>query len=229
MTPIWSGEAKVTPGRSRGLFIRASQSFSSSRHDMSVPSKSGWKVTASSGDPCLAIDDFYATAWLAEPLARPWLEIDLGAAAALGGIEVYWGKEAAAIFWFESSLDGASWARLCGTRHGEGGQDVFAFPPVEARFVRFACDDERPAGGLEIVEINLYGPADAASVLEDGRIAVLGHGPATVPAGESVTVDLGYMRSPLGALVAWGDSFGTDFSVHLSDDGATFREVGRIA
>src|SRR5271168_4657158 len=108
MTPIWSGEAKV-----------------------SVPSKSCWKVSASSGDPRLAIDDFYATSWIAEPLARPWLEIDLGAAATLGGIEVYWGKEAAATFWFESSLAGASWARLCGTRHGEGGQDVFAFPAVE--------------------------------------------------------------------------------------------------
>jgi len=196
---------------------------------MSVPSKSGWRVTASSGDPRLAIDAFYATAWIAEPSARPWLEIDLGAAAALGGIEVYWGKEAAAIFWFEYSLGGASWARLCGTRHGEGGQDVFAFPPVDARFVRFACEDERPARGLEIVEINLYGPAEAASVLEVGRIAVLGHGPVTVPAGESVTVDLRHMRSPLGVLVVWGETYGTDFSVHLSDDGATFREVGRIA
>ena len=163
----------MTPIRSRAFFEHLT-GLSPSGHDMSVPSKSGWRVTASSGDPRLAIDDFYATAWIAEPPARPWLEIDLGAAAALGGIEVYWGREAAAIFWFESSLDGASWARLCGTRHGEGGQDVFAFPPVEARFVRFACDDERPARGLEIVEINIYDPADAASVLEDGRIAVLG-------------------------------------------------------
>ena len=37
------------------------------------------------------------------------------------------------------------------------------------------------------------------------------------------------MRSPLGVLVVWGETYGTDFSVHLSDDGATFREVGRIS
>ena len=55
---------------------------------MRVPDKSLWKATASSGDPSLAIDDLYATCWIAEPLARPWLEIDLGASATLGGLEV---------------------------------------------------------------------------------------------------------------------------------------------
>jgi hypothetical protein len=196
---------------------------------MGVPEKRVWRVTASSGDPSLAVDNLYATAWIAEPLARPWLEIDLGAAATLGGLEIYWGKEAAAILLFESSLDGMSWARLCGTRHGEGGQDVFAFPPIEARFIRFACEDERPERALEVVEINLYAPAEAASVLEASRIAVLGHGPITLPAGESVTVDFGYVRSPLGVLVAWGETYATVFSVDLSDDGENFREVGRIS
>ena len=37
------------------------------------------------------------------------------------------------------------------------------------------------------------------------------------------------MRSPLGALIEWGETYGTVFSVHLSDDGESFREVGRIA
>ena len=36
------------------------------------------------------------------------------------------------------------------------------------------------------------------------------------------------MRSPLGALIEWGKSYGTVFSAHLSDDGESFREVGRI-
>ncbi len=46
--------------------------------------------------------------------------------------------------------------------------------------------------------------------------------------GESITVDFGYMRSPLGAFIEWGAAYGTDFSVYLSDDGQSFREVGRI-
>ena len=82
---------------------------------------------------------------------------------------------------------------------------------------------------LEIVEINLYGPADAASVTEDGRIGALGHSPVKLPPGESITVDFGYVRYPLGALIEWGETYGTVFSAHLSDDGENFREMGRIA
>jgi hypothetical protein len=195
---------------------------------MNVPPKKLWKATASSGDPRRAIDDRYTTAWVSEPSNKPWLEIDLGKAATLGGLEVYWGGHAADKYGFQSSLDGKSWSPLCSTRHGEGGQDVFAFPPVDARFVRWSCDAPGRARGQEIVQINLYGPAEGASVLEEGRVAALGHAPIELPAGESITVDFGCLRSPLGALVEWGESYGTVFSAHLSDDGKTFREVGRM-
>ena len=53
--------------------------------------------------------------------------------------------------------------------------------------------------------------------------------PGQVPPGESITVDFGYVRSPLGALIEWGETYGTVFSTHLSDDGESFREMGRIA
>ena len=127
-----------------------------------------------------------------------------------------------------SSLDGKAWSEVCRTRHGEGGQDVFAFPPVEARFVRWISEDSPAERGPEIVEINLYAPEDAASVREPGRLAALGHAAVKVPEGESITVDFGAVRSPLGALIEWGEAYGTVFSTHLSDDGETFREMGRI-
>lgn len=46
--------------------------------------------------------------------------------------------------------------------------------------------------------------------------------------GESMTVDFGYVRYPLGALIEWGKTYGIDFSVHRSKDGENFSEVGRI-
>jgi hypothetical protein len=196
---------------------------------MNVPHKNRWTATASSGDPRLAIDDQYAAAWISEPSAKPWLEIDLGAIATLGGVEVYWGSQAPDKYRFESSLDGKAWMPLCRTRHGEGGQDVFAFAPAKARFVRWTCETRQPERGLEIIQINLYSPSAAASVLEEGRIAVLGHAPVKLRPGESVTVDFGYVRFPLGALIEWRETYGTVFSVRLSDDGENFREVGRIA
>jgi F5/8 type C domain len=193
-----------------------------------VPDKKLWKVAGSSGEPSLAIDDLYATTWISEPSTPAWLRIDLGEPATLAGLEVYWGKRAPIVYSFESSLDNESWSRLCRTEHGEGGQDVFAFPPASARFVRWTCTGAEPENSPEIVEINLYGPGDAAAVLEPGRVSALGHSPVRLPLGESITVDFGRMRSPLGAFIVWGKDYGAVFSVHLSDDGASFREVGRI-
>ncbi|MBV9288238.1 MAG: discoidin domain-containing protein, partial [Hyphomicrobiales bacterium] len=196
---------------------------------MTVPAKTGWRVTASGGDPKFAADDRYATAWTSAVGKAPSLEIDLGGAAKLGGLEVYWGRQAPTAYRFEGSADEKVWSELCRTRHGEGGQDVFAFPPVAARFVRLVCEPFEREQSIEIVEVNLYGPAVAARVLEPGRLDALGRAPVTIQTGESITVDLGYVRSPLGALIAWGKSHGTVFSAHLSDDGRDFREVGRIA
>jgi hypothetical protein len=195
---------------------------------MKVPPKRQWRAAASSGDPQRAVDDSYATAWTAEAADRAWFEIDLGAVATLGGLEVYWGESASAKYRFASSIDAQAWFEFCRTRHGEGGQDVFAFPPIEARFVRWTSEDSPAERGPEIVEINVYAPEEAASVREAGRLAALGHAAVTVPAGESITVDFGAVRSPLGALIDWGDAYGTVFSAHLSDDGETFREMGRI-
>lgn len=195
---------------------------------MKVPPKRQWRVAASSGEPEPAVDDSYATAWRAGAGGEPWFEIDLGQAATLGGLEVYWGERWLEAYRVAASLDGQTWIDVCRTRHGEGGQNVFAFPPVEARLVRLIAAEPPGERGPEIVEINLYAPEDAASVREPGRLAALGHAAVTVPEGESITVDFGAVRSPLGALIAWGEAHGTIFSTHLSDDGETFREMGRI-
>lgn len=195
---------------------------------MSVPPKSQWMITASSGEPRFAIDGSYATVWASAPAGQAWLEIDLGEPVTLGGIEVYWGRQAAELYRFEASLDGTDWAALCQTRHGEGGQNVFAFPPVTARRVRWISAPEPVERALEIVEINLYAPDDAMRVLEAGHLPALGQGPVTLRPGDSLTVDFGYVRPPIGALIEWGGTHGTVFSVHLADDGEHFREVGRI-
>lgn len=196
---------------------------------MNVPPKAMWKATASSDVPRHAIDDRYATMWVSDPSEKPWLEIDLGVVATLGGLEIYWGHRSAGQYEFTASKDGDAWSRLCGTRHGEGGQEVFGFPPIEARFVRWSCENLERRPGPEIVEINIYAPADAVTTLEEDRIAALGHAPVVLATGESITVDLGYVRPVVGTLVEWGDAYGTDFSTYLSRNGEEFHEVGRIA
>lgn len=195
---------------------------------MHIPPKHQWQITASSGEPRLAMDDFYATSWITEPSVASWLEIDLGATVTLGGIEVYWGTTFVDAYRFELSRDGQTWLPLCHTQHGEGGQNVFGFPPATGRFLRWRHEALASPRALEIVEINLYAPEAALSVWEPDRLPALAGSPVRLPPGESITVDFGYVRPPLGALIKWGEDYGTVFSVHLSDDGENFREVGRI-
>jgi hypothetical protein len=102
-------------------------------------------------------------------------------------------------------------------------------PPTNARLLRVISDDPPGARGPAIVEILVQEPRDAASVGEPGLARALGGAPTRMRAGDSLTVDFGSPRCPLGALIEWGEDFATVFSVCLSDDGKSFREVGRIA
>jgi hypothetical protein len=56
------------------------------RVPMTVPRKTSWRVSANDGDPRFAADDRYATTWTSAPSKSPWIEIDLGAQASLGGL-----------------------------------------------------------------------------------------------------------------------------------------------
>ena len=117
---------------------------------------------------------------------------------------------------------------LCRTRHGEGGQEVFAFPPVAARFVRWTCDDPVQSSGLEIVDINLYGPADAASVRRrDGsrRSGMPRSGSPRARASPSISA----MFDPRWARSSNGETTTEPTSRCISPTTEeSFREVGRI-
>jgi len=193
-----------------------------------LPPKRLWRATASSGDPRLAIDGAYGAAWAAEANEHAWLEIDLGETATLAGLEIYWGGHAMQSYRVAASSDAATWFPLCGLRHGEGGLDLFGFAPTDIRLLRVISDDPPGARGPAIVQVNLFAPGQAASTREPGLIRALCGAPFRLATGASLTVDFGYSRAPLGALIEWGEDFGTVFSVALSDDGAAFREVGRI-
>ena len=127
---------------------------------MSVLSKERWKVTASSGDPRLAIDDHYATTWISEPSKKPWLKIDLGETATLGGLEVYWGKQCAGSLWIRvlagrQDLD-PSLSALATAKADRTSLPSLPSPPDSCAG---PATTRNRSEGMEIVEINLYGPA----------------------------------------------------------------------
>jgi hypothetical protein len=73
---------------------------------MSVLPKSQWMVTANGGTPRAAAEFSYSTQWAIGGSTNPWIEIDLGQIATLGGLEVYWSRHAAETYAFVFSLDG---------------------------------------------------------------------------------------------------------------------------
>lgn len=195
---------------------------------MSCPPKSQWKITASSGNPSLAIDGLYSTTWSTQPEEFSWLQIDLGEVTSLGGLEIYWGKGVAWSYELKHSQDGKNWDKLVSTRHSEGGQNVFAFPAVNAQFVRWEYTNAIPSETKDMVQINLYSPEEAMSTADPSHLAALGSGSVFLKDGESITIDLGYERAPLGWLMQWGETYGVKFGVYLSKDGKDFLDVGQI-
>ena len=69
---------------------------------------------------------------------------------------------------------------------------------VAARFVRWIFDNPRRTGDSRNQPLRAH--RCQTSVMEAGRVAALGHAPVKLAAGESVTVDFGYMRYPLQGL-----------------------------
>ncbi len=126
---------------------------------MSVPPKSRRKVTTSSGDPRLAIDDRYATAWITNALEKSVAEDRPRRRRDAWRTPGLLGKQAPQTYAFESSLNGKVWTHICRTRNGEGGQDVFAFTPVAGAARTWTCETPQPERGWKVVELNLYAPA----------------------------------------------------------------------
>ncbi len=140
---------------------------------MSVPPKSRRKVTASSGDPRLAIDDRYATAWITKPSKKASLKIDLGAVATLGGLEVYWASRRRRPM-RSSPRSTARFGRISPARAmAKAVRTSLPSRRSRGRFVRWTCESPQPERGWEAVELNLYAPAlrypGAKRARADGR------------------------------------------------------------
>ena len=162
-------------------------------------------------------------------MEKPWLEIDLGAVATLGGLELYWGHHAPAAYDSRARRMARIGRAFVAPDMGKVGRKFSVSRRQRLGSCAGAVNPERRPGP-EIVQINIYGPADAVSTLEAGRVAVLGHAPVRLAAGDSITVDLGYIRSVVGGtLVDWASRTAWISRSTSPPHREGLREVGRIA
>lgn len=193
--------------------------------ELPLPPRSEWRASSSAAEvPAtaskLAIDGDANTHWSAGTSAEPWLQVDLGKAATLGGVLLHWEttvghrhSDFAASYRVLTSSDGRNWQTVFETTDGQGGLDYVFFPVVQARFLRLQTQPLSPDWGVALFELEPL-PAAAAPRVEglapdeDPAGIWRGNAPRSLAAAaaNTVTITLPRPLTTTGLEVEWGTS-----------------------
>ena len=119
-------------------------------------------VTVSSvehaGTPATAaVDGNTGTRWASAFTATAWIQVDLGAPAALSRVAIAWENAYAKAFTVQLSTDGAAYTQAYTTTTGAGGQQSIPVTGT-ARYVRINLTQRAlPAYGYSMWELQVYG------------------------------------------------------------------------
>ena len=213
----------------------------------------GSAASADAPDSSQTYDGQLSTSWRAEGNGQ-WVSYDLGTVKKITALSVSWfggadptGQPLQRIQAFDIQVTGTSalqWTTVfSGTSSGAThGEEVYAFMPTAARYVRIVGYGNSTGWETWINEVHVYGaaltevPFDPAAVTASGSAAGR---PANIrddglaagltwesPAGRGAWIQIPVDGATVGSLaVAWtaGNHSSTRFSVQLSADGATWQ------
>ncbi|MFF8807450.1 discoidin domain-containing protein [Streptomyces omiyaensis] len=214
-----------------------------------VPLSQGRSVTASSSEgvfaPAAAVDGDAGTRWSSAFTDTEWIQVDLGASAAIGRVTLHWEAAYAKSFRVQVSADAATWTTLHETTSGTGGvQDLTV--SGTGRYVRMTATERATAYGYSLWEFQVHGTSGAPCASTDaarGRTATAsstegGFTAAHAVDGDGATrwssafadaqwiqVDLGAVRELCGVTLAWEAAFAKSFRVQVSDDASSWRTL----
>ncbi|MEU3726863.1 discoidin domain-containing protein [Streptomyces sp. NPDC031705] len=123
----------------------------------------GKPVTASSqehyGTPAKdAVDGDNATRWSSAASDQQWLQVDLGASAAIGAVELRWEAAYAKAYRIELSANGTDWSTAYSTTDGHGGTETVNITGT-ARYVRMQGVSRATGYGYSLWEFKVFGTA----------------------------------------------------------------------
>ncbi|WP_329112360.1 discoidin domain-containing protein [Streptomyces sp. NBC_01353] len=132
----------------------------------------GKPVTASSQEnggtaAAGAVDGDLGTRWSSAFSDPQWLQVDLGAPAALERVELRWEAAYATAYRIEISVDGTTWSTAHSTTTGAGGTETVAVSGT-ARYVRMQGVTRATGYGYSLWEFQVYGTTDGGPVLPGG-------------------------------------------------------------
>lgn len=108
--------------------------------------------------PRNAVDGDPATRWSSEHVDPQFLTLDFGSPQAVMACSIRWENAHAEKFRVDASLDKENWTPVYREDKSRGGETVALFPsPVEARYLRLACQKRATAWGYSIWEFSALG------------------------------------------------------------------------
>ncbi|GGM39171.1 hypothetical protein GCM10011608_24830 [Micromonospora sonchi] len=120
----------------------------------------GRPVTASSNQllypAARAVDGDLGTRWASSWSDNQWIRVDLGGVRQVGRVILAWEAAYARSYRIEVSTDGTTWRQVWSTTAGDGGTDVAAFAPQQARYVRMVGLTRGTSYGFSLWELSVY-------------------------------------------------------------------------
>jgi len=183
-----------------------------------LPPRSQWKASSSSTEtPALAsphaFDGDPATRWGGPFSPGHWLQVDLGASAAIAGVRIQWDTSHANAYLIQASDDGQAWRTVYQTSDSPGRTEYVLFPAVKTRYLRLAAPDRTADWGVSIAEFQPLAADQAPGIrgTKGGDPAALwSAGPAQALArqrgGYALEVDFPRPQDVAGLDVAWGST-----------------------
>ena len=109
-----------------------------------------------------AVDGDGGTRWSSAAQDGQWLQIDLGATAALSRVELDWEGAYADGYKIQVSADGSAWTDAYATTSADGGKDTDAVSG-SGRYVRVLSTHRATGYGISLYEVRVYGTAGAST------------------------------------------------------------------
>ncbi|RKE16973.1 discoidin domain-containing protein [Streptomyces sp. TLI_171] len=212
----------------------------------------GRTATASStenyGTPASnAVDGNTGTRWSSANSDPQWLQVDLGAPAALSSVTLQWEAAYAKGYQIQLSTDGANWTTAYSTTTGAGGTENVTVTGT-ARYVRMNGTARATGYGYSLWEFQVYGATGGTDPGSCGTANAAQGRTATAsstenygtPASNAVDgdagtrwssaaadpqwlqVDLGSAQAVCGTAVKWESAYAKSYQIQLSTDGANW-------
>jgi F5/8 type C domain/Beta-1,3-glucanase len=214
----------------------------------------GKPATASSSESAdfsaaKAVDGDTGTRWSSTFSDPQWLQVDLGATAAISRVVLNWEPAYAKSFQIQVSGNGTTWTNVYSTTTGAGGVQTLTVTG-SGRYVRLNGTARATAYGYSLWEFQVYGAIGSTPVGCGAGDSARGHTAtasstenATTPASAAVDgnagtrwasafadpqwlqVDLGTSQSICGVELSWEAAYAKSFQIQLSANGSTWTNV----